>query len=66
MRARWEPDVRMEAGTVAARGDVAGADDEVTEVLALLPLLGVSRKQRIERRNNASIIKILGVKFVHA
>src|SRR5665213_3695632 len=70
-RAQWSlghlaTDIGVEVAAIAGGGDEAGADGEIAEALTFLPPGGISRKEGIERGDDAVVIEILGVELVHA
>src|SRR5262245_35712693 len=58
--------VGMEIPPVGGRRDVARADHEVAEALALVALLRVGREQRVEPGNDVVVLQVLGVELGHA
>src|SRR6185437_15654687 len=58
--------IGVEVEPVDGLRNKAGADREVAEALALLPIGRISRENRIERRDDALVVEVLGVKLAHA
>src|ERR1017187_2268637 len=58
--------IGVEVAAVAGGGDEAGANGEIAEALALLPLGGVGSEDRIERGDERAMLEILGIELVHA
>src|SRR4029079_15248471 len=61
-----ELDVSVKLIADERRLHIAGTDGVITETLALVPLLGVAAKDRIEQCQRAGFIDILSVELVHA
>src|SRR5665213_1664434 len=63
---RLGTDIGVKIAAIAGGSDEAGADGEIAEVLAFLPVFGIGRENRIERGHDAVVVEILGVELVHA
>lgn len=57
--------IGVEVGAISGGDNKARTDGEIAETLALLPLRCVSGENKIKRGNDARVIEVLGVEFVH-
>src|SRR5215831_20295387 len=57
------PHIGMKVAAVAGARHEPGANDEFAEAFAVTALGGVSGEYRVERRHDASVVKILAVKL---
>ncbi len=64
--ARFAPVLAWKSAPLPVARHEAGADDEIAEALAGLALLRVGGEQRIERRDDAVVLQILGVELGQA